>query len=87
MQSGRGAALGGAAAWYIPVAVRRCGDRGVCRGKRRDARLRLAVARWYSDGDHVAVPAFQPVVHDAVAAVPVHAVAAVFRRVAVRQFV
>ena len=69
MQLGRGAALGGAAAWYIPVAVRRCGDRGVCRGKRRDARLRLAVARWYSDGDHVAVPAFQPVVHDAVAAV------------------
>ena len=35
----------------------------------------------------LAVPAFQPVVHDAVAAVPVHAVAAVFRRVAVRQFV
>lgn len=87
VQSGRGGAFGGTPVGRVPAAGRHRGDRGVCRGEQRDARLRLAVARRCSDGDYVAVPAFQPVVHDAVAAVPVHAVAAVFRRVAVRQLV
>ena len=44
-----------------------------------------SVVGWYFDGDFVAVPAVQPVVHHDVAAASVHSMASVFRHLAVCQ--